>query len=151
LDDDIAALARQGIGVLVSLLRQDEQDELALQEESASCVRHRIAFVPLPVPDLGVPPDAASFIRAVHELVVLLRGGAGVAIHCRQSVGRSGLLAVSMLVACGSQLETAIETVSVTRGVRVPETEAQREWLRVHAGRLAALKGAGGQRRRETK
>jgi protein-tyrosine phosphatase len=32
------------------------------------------------------------------KLVVLLRGGAGVAIHCRQSVGRSGLLAVSMLV-----------------------------------------------------
>ena len=35
LEDDIAALARSGIGVLVSMLREDEQGDLSAQQLSA--------------------------------------------------------------------------------------------------------------------
>jgi hypothetical protein len=37
-----------------------------------------------------------------------------------------------MAVAMGVDLQNAIETVSIARGVRVPETPAQLEWLRNH-------------------
>ena len=137
LDDDIAALAAQGVGVVVSLLRGDEQIELGLENEAAACLAQGVEFVALPVPDLGAPIDSREFVHAVQSLVARLRSGASVAVHCRQSVGRSGLLAVSIAVAAGSTLESAIEKVSSARGVRVPETVVQGEWLRRNVADLS--------------
>lgn len=139
LEDDIADLARSGVRVLVSMLREDEQHELGLQGEAAACSRCQIEFVPVPVPDLGAPTDGEAFIRAVHGLADRIRTGASIAMHCRQSVGRSGMLAVSIAVALGVPLESALADVSRARGVSVPETKEQIDWLRRNA---AALSGA---------
>jgi protein-tyrosine phosphatase len=124
--------------VLVSLLGPDEEDELNLRDEGASCTTHGIEFVALPVPDLGAPVDTTTFVAAVQRLAEQLRAGGSVAIHCRQSVGRSGLLAVSIAVVSGADVKEGIEIVSRARGVRVPETDAQRAWLIANAGRLSA-------------
>lgn len=123
--------------MLVSLLREDEQQELELEDEAAACSRCGIEFIPMPVPDLGAPIDGDAFIRAVHELADRVRAGASVAVHCRQSVGRSGMLAVSIAVALGLSLESAIEAVSRARGVTVPETREQIDWLRRNAATLS--------------
>ena len=130
LDDDIAALSTSGVGVVVSLLVRDEQTELGLENEAAACLALGVEFIALPVPDLGAPLDSSEFAQAVQGLVARLRAGKSMAVHCRQSVGRSGLLAVSIAVAVGVTLESAIEQVSAARGVRVPETAVQGEWLR---------------------
>jgi protein-tyrosine phosphatase len=141
LDDDIAALASQGVRVLVSLLRGDEQIELGLENEAAACVAQGVEFIALPVPDLGAPIDSSEFVQVVDDLAAQLRAGMSVAVHCRQSVGRSGLLAVSIAVAVGVTLESALEAVSTARGVRVPETPAQAEWLRRNVNVLSGLAG----------
>ena len=137
LDDDIAALAAQGVAVLVSLLRADEQVELALENEAAACQAHGVEFLALPVEDLGAPSDSAAFVKAVRGLASLIRSGTSVAVHCRQSVGRSGLLAVAIAVAVGVPLESAIQEVSAARGVQVPETTVQNDWLRRNVGQLS--------------
>jgi protein-tyrosine phosphatase len=139
LEDDIADLARSGVGVLVSMLREDEQHELGLEGEASACSRSQIEFVPLPVPDLGAPTDGEAFIRAVHGLADRIRNGESIAMHCRQSVGRSGMLAVSIAIALGVPLESALDAVSRVRGVSVPETKEQIDWLRWNA---ASLSGA---------
>ena len=141
LDDDIAALGRQGVSVLVSLLCEEEQAELALEHEARACFRHDIEFVSLPVPDLGTPPDSRQFVAAVHRLAQLVRDGGHIAVHCRQSVGRSGLLAVSIAVALGTSLESSLDFVSHARGVRVPETSAQQDWLQRNFMELSGLAG----------
>jgi protein-tyrosine phosphatase len=143
LDDDIAALAAGGVRVLVSLLCADEQIEPRLENEAAVCLTQGVAFIALPVPDLGAPIDTREFVQTVQDLAALLRAGKSVAVHCRQSVGRSGLLAVSIAVAVGVALESAIEDVSTARGVRVPETAAQIEWLRRNEDELSGLAGGG--------
>jgi protein-tyrosine phosphatase len=137
LDDDVAALAAEGVGVLVSLLGRDEQIELGLESEAAACGTHELEFVALPVPDLGVPVDTAQFVHAARHLATLIRTGTYVAVHCRQSVGRSGLLAVSIAVATGITLEAAIEAVTAARGVPVPETAVQSDWLWRNVGQLS--------------
>ena len=139
LDDDIAALARSGIGVLVSLLGGDEQYELGLAAEAAACSRCQIEFVSLPVPDLGAPTDGEAFIRAVQGLANRIGAGESVAMHCRQSVGRSGMLAVSIAIALGIPLESALDAVSRARGVSVPETREQMDWLRRNAATLSGV------------
>lgn len=136
LDDDVAALAQAGIGVLVSLLCADEESSLGLQHEAVVCGRHNIEFISLPVSDMCAPDEESDFIEEVHRLARLIRGGASVAVHCRQSIGRSGVLAVSIAIAIGIDLESALDAVSAARGLRVPETREQVDWLRRNAGRL---------------
>jgi protein-tyrosine phosphatase len=136
LGDDIATVAQQGIGVLVSLLCADEASELGLQHEAAACERHNIEFVSLPVRDMCAPDQDSEFITEVQRLAQLVHGGASVAVHCRQSIGRSGLLAVSIVIASGIELEMALDAVSVARGLSVPETREQVNWLRRNAARL---------------
>jgi len=133
LDDDVSGMARSGVRVLVSLLEADEQHELGLDHELDACSKSSIDFISLPVPDRGTPDDSAQFVRAAHSLADLLREGSCVAIHCRQSVGRAGLLAVATALSLGIPLETALDIVSTARGVRVPETREQETWLQHNA------------------
>jgi protein-tyrosine phosphatase len=137
LDDDVRRLIDHGTQVLVSLLCDSECVELGLEEEAAACTGHHIGFISLPVPDLGAPVDTGEFIETVHRLATLIRGGTSVAVHCRQSVGRSGLLAASVAMACGMPLQVALETISKARGVAVPETQVQRDWLQRIEPRLS--------------
>ena len=104
-----------GIDVLVSLLGEDEEIELGLEHEASVCSRYNIEFLALPVPDLGEPIDSDAFIQSVHRLAVSARGGRSIAVHCRQSVGRSGLLAVSIVLASGLPLDSALDVVSRAR------------------------------------
>ena len=120
-------------------LREDEQRELGLEDEAAACSRSQIEYVPVPVPDLGAPLDSEGFVQTVRGLAERVRDGAHLAVHCRQSVGRSGMLAVSIAIALGTPLESALHAVSQARRVRVPETKEQIDWLRQH---VAALSGA---------
>jgi protein-tyrosine phosphatase len=138
LEDDVRRFLLHDIQVVVSLLCDSERSELGLEQEAAACSRHDIEFISLPVPDLSAPLDTGQFIEAVHRLATLVRGGTRIAVHCRQSVGRSGLLAVSVAIACGMALQTALEMVSKARGVSVPETAAQMDWLQRNAERLSS-------------
>ena len=131
-------MARRGIGVLVSLLREDEQRELRLEDEATACSRCQIDYIAVPVPDLGAPLDSGLFVQTVRGLADRLRDGAHLAVHCRQSVGRSGMLAVSIAITLGSPLDSALDIVSRARGVSVPETKEQFDWLRRNAGALSA-------------
>jgi protein-tyrosine phosphatase len=138
LDDDVAALAQNGVGVLVSLLCADEAHDLGLQDEAAVCAQHNIEFISLPVTDMCAPDERSDFIAEVHRLAGLMSGGASVAVHCRQSIGRSGVLAVSIAIATGLEFESALDAVSAARGLRVPETREQLDWLRRNVGRLSS-------------
>ena len=129
-------LADREIQVIVSLLCDSELGELGLEDEAAACSRHHIEFISLPVPDLGVPADTGQFIDAVHRLAASIRDGTRIAVHCRQSVGRSGLLTASIAIACGIPLQDALATITKARGVSVPETPAQKDWLHRLEARL---------------
>ena len=137
LDDDVAAWTRCGITTIVSLLCEDEERELALTREAEACSNAGIQFVALPVRDLSAPRDDFGFVDAASRIAASIRAGDRVAAHCRQSVGRSGMLAVSVAIACGVPLESALALVSDARGVNVPETAEQLGWLRRHAAQLA--------------
>jgi len=57
LSDEIEALAKAGINVLVSLLTDDESAELALQDEEPHCGECGIRFISFNVRRRGEPPD----------------------------------------------------------------------------------------------
>jgi len=139
LADGLEEIRAAGVRRLVSLLTPDEEQSLDLAAEGATWRRLGLKFVSVPVTDLAVPTNPAEFEAAVVTVVRGLMDGDSVGIHCRQSIGRSGLFAAAVLVALGMSSNEAFETTSIARGCTVPLTEEQGLWLEEHESRIASL------------
>jgi protein-tyrosine phosphatase len=129
LEDEIASWRRVGIGTVVSALTAEENVELDLSREKEACAAAKIAFVAFPIEDRGTPPSRKAVLELVHRLEQHLALGKNIAIHCRQGIGRSSLLAACTLVASGVDPASAWERIAVARGCPVPDTNEQREWV----------------------
>ena len=55
--------------------------------------------------------------------------GQSVCLHCRQGIGRSAVIAACLQVMSGLDPEEAFKRVGEARGLPVPETSEQREWV----------------------
>ena len=129
LDDETRAWREAGIDVVVSLLQPHEEAELALTGESASSAASGLEFRSLPIPDRGVPDSREAAAQLVNQIVDALHAGKSVALHCRQGIGRSAMIAAAALISGGQNAETAIDTIRRSRGLAVPETREQRQWI----------------------
>jgi protein-tyrosine phosphatase len=140
LRDETAAWREAGVDVVVSLLEPEEAAQLVLEDEAAAAAENGIAFRSFPIPDCEVPTSKGAVAELVGEVVDALEEGRAVAVHCRQGIGRSGLIAGGVLVAGGVDPAKALETVSQARGLEVPETREQRQWFSDLADWFAATK-----------
>lgn len=129
LDDETRAWRDAGVDLVVSLLELDEIAQLGLVDERQAAENQGIGFISFPIPDRGVPASTGAAILAIGSIGAQLDAGRNVALHCRQSVGRSGLIATALLMKSGMNAEGAINVVSSARGLSVPETREQRNWL----------------------
>jgi protein-tyrosine phosphatase len=125
LEDEVLGWRRSGIDTVVSLLTGEEEQELDLVEEASEARKHDLAFVSYPIPDRGVPSDSSTLTDLLEGIHQDLQHGKSVLIHCRQGIGRTGLVAASLLVRDGMEPESAIHEVSNVRGVHIPETPEQ--------------------------
>jgi protein-tyrosine phosphatase len=129
LQDEISNWKRAGIGSVVSLLTPEEEMDLDLRDESRESNEQELEFISFPIPDRQVPRSEAKLAAALDKISDVLSGGKNVVVHCRQGVGRSGLVAACLLVKNGMSPGAAVEKVSAARGVAIPETIEQREWI----------------------
>lgn len=129
LDDEIRGWERAGVTIVVSLLEPAEVAELDLAGEEAACADCGIEFVSFPIPDRQTPTSRTTFEDLVWAVQACVSTGATVVVHCRQGIGRAGMVAVGVLATTGVELTDAIDRVSAARGRPVPETPAQRQWL----------------------
>lgn len=127
LEDEIAHWRRSGVECVVSLLEREEVDDLRLGREAALCEQNGIAFLSFPIPDRGLPDDAKAFKRFAQDIA---DNGRTVAIHCRAGIGRSSVLAATILIGGGMLADDALMSIQHARSVPVPDTEAQRDWIR---------------------
>lgn len=54
-----------------------------------------------------------------------VENGRNVAVHCRAGIGRSGMVTAATLIALGYETSNAVEIVSASRGVSIPDTVEQ--------------------------
>lgn len=137
LGGEIESWRENGVDVIVSLLTPGEVGQLDLQEEPAISERNRISFVTFPIEDRTAPSSEAELIRLIQSLDARLTGGKNVLIHCRQGIGRAGLIAASLLIERGVSIQDALDRISAVRGVPIPETPEQRTCIVEHALALA--------------
>lgn len=129
LADEVLTLKDEGFDILVSLLTEAESQELGLAREADISRTNGLVYFSFPIPDLGVPDSAPKAQQFVSELHRALMAGKKVAVHCRQGIGRSGLIGSSLLVMSGINPAKAFRLVSAARGLAVPETTEQRDWV----------------------
>ena len=141
LEDEVRGWCQAGVDTLVSLLEEGETHELGLADEGRLARLNAIRFIPFPTPDRGVPPSWDTTAALFRDLGRDLESGKNVAVHCRQGIGRSSLIAAGALIAAGIEPESALRTVSTARGLPVPETPEQRR--RVEKERAGHLVFAG--------
>ena len=129
LEDEIRHWKQAGVDVVLSLLESSEEKEMGLEAEARSVQAQGLQFMSFPIPDRQIPKSEARLARTLDVLDRALKDAKNVLVHCRQGVGRSGLVAACLLVRKGMSPGAAIEKVSAARGVAVPETEEQRIWI----------------------
>ena len=126
LDDEVDNWKREGVGLVISLLEQDEMEDLGLENEAALCESRSIEFVSYPIPDRGVPANSVTAVQLANRII---SSGKATAIHCRAGIGRSALLAALVLRLEGADGAYALNIISMARGTSVPDTAKQREWV----------------------
>jgi protein-tyrosine phosphatase len=128
LDEVMLGWKSEGVDVVVSLVEGAEIPGLA-EAEQLLCDELNIEFVWFPIRDKTVPNSADAIAAVARQLALDVAAGRSVAIHCRAGIGRSTTLAVCVLICLGCDGATALDMIAEARGMEVPETEEQRQWI----------------------
>jgi protein-tyrosine phosphatase len=129
LEEELLQMKQGGIQTLVSLLEEDEAAWLGLEEEGPVAEQIGMQFLSYPIPDVHLPPHPDSFGTFVAGLADRLRAGIRVGIHCRGSIGRATVTAACTLIHLGWEPKTALEAIAAARGLAVPDSQEQEDWI----------------------
>lgn len=127
--DEARAIRATGVDVVVSCLTPEEETELELAKEATYCAQQEIMYLSFPITDLGVPAFSTTTFSFLEQLHSYLSQQKHIALHCRQGLGRSVLMAACLLVLSDFSAEQAFDLLSRARGYSVPETAEQRAWV----------------------
>lgn len=133
LEDEITGWQREGVHTVFSLLTPEEERDLDITQEAVAVGAHGMKFLSYPIPDRQVPDSEANLAKALEKLEAELAAGKNVVLHCRQGIGRTGLVAACLLLTKGIDQVTAITRLSAARGTSIPETPEQRHWIDSYA------------------
>lgn len=119
---DVAALARWRADLLLSLTEGSEMPPGFAAALAAAGLRWRH----LPVPDYGIPA-AGQADAVLAEASALLAIGGRLALHCMGGCGRSGMLALRLMLRLGEAPQPALLRLRAARPCAI-ETAAQLDW-----------------------
>src|SRR5271166_2194209 len=140
LEDEMRGWHNAGINTVLSLLTAGEDKDLDLTIESRVAKGEGLKFLTLPIHDRQVPSSPSEVAAVLDELDADLASGKNAVIHCRQGVGRSGMMAACLLMMRGKDTTSAILELERARGTSVPETAEQRRWIDLYASSLTQVK-----------
>ena len=118
----------EAVGAIVCLVEQHEirlkssQYADALETGTVPC-----SVLPFEIREGGVPENRDAFWALANDVANRLQSGEAVLIHCAGGVGRTAMLAISVLLALGEPMNEAESAVS--RAGSLVETMPQIEML----------------------
>jgi len=128
LTDDIAAIRAQGVTHVVSLLTANEFTDHGVEGLIEAYLDAGLQVRVSPMLDGGVT-SVAEMQELLSWISTALAEGGRVMVHCLGGLGRSGLVAASLLIARGMGAAKAIRTVRRCRSPKAIETARQEAFL----------------------
>ena len=128
LADDLVHLAGLGISCLVTLIGDAECQLIGAAALGSDAAAAGLGQRICPITDRSSPErdQIADFVLLMDDLSGRLDDGARLAVHCRAGLGRSGLVAASLLVRRGVLPDAAITAIRHCRpgAIETPGQEA---------------------------
>jgi hypothetical protein len=126
---DVCVIREWSPAIVVSMTGTAEMTELGAGDLPTLLGGAGITWRHFPVVDFGVPeveilPQWAELSSTLHARLDV---GESVLLHCRGGLGRSGMIALRLLVERGEVADAALARLRMVRPGAV-ETEAQGEW-----------------------
>ena len=130
LEVDLTLLAANCATDLVTLIGEDEREKLGVGALKQLAMDKGLSWREFPITDRTAPASGrqAEFYQLLDELLTDLAAGQRIAIHCQAGLGRTGLLAASLLVRSGTGPNDAIELVRSARTGSI-ETSGQEDFI----------------------
>ncbi len=117
------------VRVLACLLEDHELTSMRIEPLVAEAEARGIDVLRLPIVDGGIPDRIEPLLELVATIGARAGLGHNVVVHCAAGLGRSGVVAGSVLVAHGASAADAIATLHRVRGPRSPENRRQEAYL----------------------
>ena len=141
--DPDAVMVEFAVDTVVCLTESDEVDRRFPTYAGWLVAAGPDRAVHAPAPDHGVVADGVAAAVAA-DVVVRLKAGMTVLLHCGGGYGRTGVVAVQALVALGMGLQDSLVAVRAARRACGPQSDAQDEQLRRLVGGAGGTGGTGG-------
>lgn len=143
LQESLDEIQRRGIAQVICLASMNEikgkSPDYARLLSNGGTPWRQVMF---PIVDFGVPADRQRYLSFVVQIAQSLRAGDYVLVHCAAGIGRTGLLAASVLVALGVSVDAAQQTVHAAGSY--PERPEQIDLIQWVAQSTAAGAARGG-------
>ena len=121
-------LELDAVGAIVCLTEQHEiRSKSWSYAEALEIGAVPCSFVPFEIPEGGVPDDRNAFWALSCDVAGRLQSGESILVHCAGGVGRTAMLAISVLLALGQPRDVAERLVS--QAGSIVETMPQIEML----------------------
>jgi protein-tyrosine phosphatase len=126
---DLSAIAAWNPQIVVSMTEQAEMDAHGSGGLGAGLAEVGIGWSHLPIRDFAGPDgdSRAAWPELAARLHAILDRGGGVLLHCRGGKGRSGMIALRLLVERGEKPDAALARLRLARPGAV-ETGEQFAW-----------------------
>ena len=126
---DLAVLAAFRPALVLSLTEPAEMTRLGAKDLPDRLARADIPWTRFPIRDFDIPPTTADWAQLSARLHGTLAGAGRIVLHCRGGLGRSGMIALRLMIEAGENPAAALPRLRRARP-GVVETPAQEAWAR---------------------
>ncbi len=125
---DLDAIVSAGVSTLITFLDQQELNRLGAAKLPTLVRSRPFNWVQLPIPDFGVPTDVIllEWCNLLGPMLNQLRNNEQILLHCAAGLGRSGMMAATLLKACGITSDDAIRLIRQNRSGTVETVEQEK-------------------------
>ena len=115
--------------VVLSMTEMSEMARQGADRMGDDLVQAGVEWLHLPVEDFGVPSAGAEaqWLKVSKVIAERLADGGRVLVHCYGGCGRSGMVALRVMIAAGEAGDAALARLRVARPCAI-ETDAQMQW-----------------------
>lgn len=132
---DLAQVAGFEPALVISVTGTDEMRDMGAQHLPDLLARAGIDWAHFPITDFGLPdaPTDARWQDISDQARGVLDKGGKVFVHCKAGLGRSGMVALRLMIENGEAPDVALARLRAARPGTV-ETPAQEGWAAGRAG-----------------
>lgn len=139
---DMDQVAAWRPSIVISTTTEDVMARFGAENLGADLSARAARWAHFPIGDMGVPSieDAEDWPSIAIAALSALRGGGRVLVHCKGGCGRSGMVALRLMVEAGEPVDEALGRLRAVRPCAV-QSDPQYDWAAKGTKRLLPQPG----------